>query len=404
MLLSGESIKYSLKNLKKNKSRSFLTIFSILVGIATIFIFVSFGLGLYNYIDDLSSSSSADKVLIAAKSASGFTSTATTTITLNETDIEAIEKSPGVYAATGMYFSAAEVKQDKELKYTFLISYDPRYDFILDSFNVGAIVGRTLRTGDTNKAVLGYNYQIPDKIFHKPLKLNDNIEVNGENLKVVGFLEEIGNPQDDSQVYVTNEQYEDMLPDEDSYGQIFARVNTKNLEKVVDDIKKNLIKSRDLEEGKEDFTVQSFDDLVESFTSALDIVIGFVILIALISIIVSTINTANTMITSVLERYKEIGVLKAVGAKNSEIFKIFLFESAFLGFIAGILGCLLGWTLSLIAKEILIGLGWSFLKPAFPIYLFAGLILFAMITGAISGVLPALNAAKTNPVDALRTE
>ena len=84
------------------------------------------------------------------------------------------------------------------------------------------------------------------------------------------------------------------------------------------------MQNRNLEEGKEDFTVQSFDDLLEDFSNALDLIIGFVVLIAFISVIVSTINTANTMITSVLERYKEIGILKAVGAKNSEIFKIYL--------------------------------------------------------------------------------
>ncbi|MBT7238083.1 ABC transporter permease, partial [Candidatus Woesearchaeota archaeon] len=140
------------------------------------------------------------------------------------------------------------------------------------------------------------------------------------------------------------------------------------------------------------------------FSGALNIVIGFVILIALISVLVSTINTANTMITSVLERYKEIGILKAVGAKNREIFDIFLFESSFLGIIAGILGCILGWGISSIGGLILNNLGWSFLQPNFSIYLFVGLIAFAGITGAISGALPARRAAKTNTVDALRSE
>ena len=401
-MLSEESIKYSLKHIRKHKSRSFLTIFSILVGIATIFIFISFGFGLYNYIDELSSSSSADKVLIMAQSAGGFGTA--DNIVLNDTDIDAISRAPGVFEATGLYFSAAEVKQNGDLKYVFLISYDPNEDMILDSFNVGAEEGRVLKQGDGKVALLGYNYLIPDKIFHKPFKVNDKIEVNGEDLKVIGFLEEVGNPQDDSQVYVTNEQYEDMNPEEESYGQIFARIDMKDAEKATENIKRNLRKSRDVEKGKEDFTVQSFEELIESFSTALNVVVGFVILIALISVLVSTINTANTMITSVLERYKEIGVLKAIGARNSEIFSIFLFESSFLGLIAGILGCLMGWALASIGGEILKGLGWSFLQPHFSAYLFIGLILFATLTGAISGALPALRAARTNPVDALRDE
>ena len=131
---------------------------------------------------------------------------------------------------------------------------------------------------------------------------------------------------------------------------------------------------------------------------------GFILLIALISIFVSSINTANTMITSVLERTQEIGVMKSIGARNSEIFKIFLFESSVIGFVAGVLGVLLGVFLTLIAKQILVQLGWSFLKPYYSFWMFFGCIAFATITGAVSGVFPAINATKVSPVKALRYE
>jgi putative ABC transport system permease protein len=110
------------------------------------------------------------------------------------------------------------------------------------------------------------------------------------------------------------------------------------------------------------------------------------------------------MITSVLERYKEIGILKSIGARNSEILGIFLFESAFLGLVAGILGVLLGWGLSSLAGTILNTLGYGFLKPFYSSALFGGLIGFAVLTGAISGMFPAIRASKINTVDALRYE
>ena len=110
------------------------------------------------------------------------------------------------------------------------------------------------------------------------------------------------------------------------------------------------------------------------------------------------------MITSVLERYKEIGVLKAIGAKNSEIFGIFLFESSFLGFVAGALGVLFGWFLTSSIASVLEGLGWGFLSPYYSVELFAGCVLFAVVTGVISGVVPAIRASKINTVDALRYE
>lgn len=401
-MINEESIKYSLNHLKKKKARSFLTIFSILVGIATIFIFVSFGFGLYNYIDEMSSASAADKVLVMPSSAGGID--VPEGIVLNETDIHSVTRAVGVYEATGIYFKAALVKQNEDQKFISLLSIEPETNILIESYNIEVVQGRLLRPGDTKEALLGYNYLIPNKILPKAYKLNENIEVDGVKLKIIGFLEPIGNPQDDAQIYITNEQFESMYPEEDSYVEIFARVDKDNVDKAVENIKRNLRKSRDVEKGKEDFTVQSFIELVESFSMALDIVIGFIVLIALISVIVSTINTANTMITSVLERYREIGVLKAVGAKNSEILKIFLFESSLLGFVAGVLGCILGWGLSSLGGFILKSLGWGFLQPYFSFWLFTGLILFATITGAISGMIPAIKASKISTVKALRYE
>jgi putative ABC transport system permease protein len=185
---------------------------------------------------------------------------------------------------------------------------------------------------------------------------------------------------------------------------IIAKADKTQIENVVDNIEKALRKSRELEKGKEDFYVASFQELLNSYMSALNIIIGFVILIALISVLVSAINTANTMITSVLERVKEVGTMKAIGAKNSEIFAIFLFESSILGFVAGLIGIFFGFIITFVAKQILSNLGWSFLSPHYSPSLFIGCILFAVVTGAISGVAPAVNASRTNVVDALRYE
>jgi len=399
-MFNGESINYSLRNLKHRKGRSFLTVFSILIGIATIFIFISFGYGLYNYVDEMSSSSSADKLLIAAK---GGTMGLGSNIELTEDDLDEVLKSSGVTDAVGMYVKTSLIKKKNEQIYSFLIAYDSDKDFVMEMFNVGIEKGRIIQSGDKG-IVAGYNYMVDGKIFDNGLDVNDNIEIDGEKFKIVGFLESIGNSQDDSQLYMDSEYFEELYPNTTSYMQIMAVADIDNLDWTVENIEKNLRKSRDLEKGKEDFYVQTFEDMIESFSSTLDIIIGFVILIALISVIVSAVNTANTMITSVLERYKEIGILKAIGARNSEIFGIFLFESAFLGLVAGILGVLLGWGISSLAGNILLELGWGFLKPYYSSTIFGGLILFAVLTGAISGVIPAIRAAKTNTVDALRYE
>ena len=400
-MIGWESISYSLRNLKQRKGRSFLTLFSILIGIATIFIFISFGWGLYNYTDELSSSSSADKIMILPAGAGGMG--LDDSFRLTEDDLKAIESASGVYEASPIYFIGAEAKFKDEQKYTFLISYDPQSSLIMDVFGIGIIEGRDLVKGDQKNVVLGYNYMLDNKIFKKGLEINDVIKINDIKMKVVGFFEPIGNPQDDSQIYITNDYFEELYPNE-TYAQIVAKVDVANIDQVIKNVEKKLRKERGLEEGKEDFFVQSFDDMLEAFSQVLNIIIGFVVLIALISVLVSAINTANTMITSVLERYKEIGILKAIGARNSNIFGIFLFESSFLGFIAGVLGVLLGWGFASFAGNLLANLGWGFLSPFFSKELFIGCILFATLTGAISGVVPAIKASKINIVDALRYE
>ncbi len=401
-MISTEAVKYSLRNLKQRKARSFFTLLSIFMGITTIFIFISFGLGLYAYIGELSGSSSADKVLIMSKG-SGLAGL-DTAFGLTKDEVKAVENVPGVFEATGSYFKAAEVEYRDEQIYTLIGSYDPKVPLVMEIFGIQQSEGRMLKPGDEKHILVGYNYQVKDKIFPDALDVNSKINVNDVDFKVVGFLEEIGNPQDDAQVFVTNDFMEEMYDENLSYNWVVAKVDLKNIDEVKEKIEKTLRKERDLEEGKEDFFVQTFDEMIEGYSSALDIVIGFVVLIALISVLVSAVNTANTMITSVIERIKEIGVIKSIGAKNKTILGIFLFESSFLGFVAGVIGVLLGWGLSALGGAILNNVGYGFLQPSFSPWLFVGCIAFATITGAISGVFPAYKASKINPVDALRYE
>lgn len=402
-MIGNETIKYSLKNLSKRKSRSLLTIFSIFLGITTIFIFVSFGLGLYNYVNQFTTSSSADKVTIQTKG--GTVPGMDETFVLGEEDLKVVLRSSGVYDATGISFKVAEIMKNNVKRYTFLIGMDPKKPMMQEMGNVKIILGRELQSGDNGKVVLGYNYLLPNKIFPKPLELNQDIEVQGKKLKIIGFYSSIGNPQDDSQIYILEDYMNSLFGNKTkSYGMIIAKVDTARIKEVIQNIEKSLRHARNQEVGKEDFYVASFEDLLKTYTSALNVIIGFIILIALISVLVSAINTANTMITSVIERVKEIGVIKSIGARNSEILKIFLFESSLLGFVAGVIGVLIGWALSALGGNILTALGWGFLAPFYSWQLFAGCILFATLTGAISGVVPAINASKISPVEALRYE
>ncbi len=399
-MISKEVINYSLKNLLKNKSRNMLTILSIFIGITTIFIFVSFGQGLYDYIEDMTESATADNIIIQGKGMSSLGGD----FKLTEEDLEEVIKTTGIYEAAGATFKVAKIQKNGQVKYAYLTAYDPQKKIIEETFNTEIIKGGRLSSRDKNKVVLGYNYLLEDRVFDSAYEINDKIKIQEDEAKVTGFFNEIGNPQDDSNVYITQEYFEELYPDDKGYNWIVGKIDIKNKEIIIENVEDNLRDSRDLEEGEEDFYVQTFEDMIESYSSTLNIVVAFVIFIALLSILVSVINTSNTMITSVLERTKEIGIIKSIGAKNSEIFNIFLFESGVIGLISGLIGIILGFVLSYIGGKILSQLGYGFLQPAFPFWLFAGCLAFAIVTGAVSGVLPARNASKVNPVDALRHE
>ncbi|MFZ1970692.1 MAG: FtsX-like permease family protein [Candidatus Nanoarchaeia archaeon] len=400
-MISKEIVKYSFENLKKRKSRSLLTIISILVGIATIFIFISFGLGLYGYINGFVTGTAANKIIIEPKGSVGGLDTA---FALTSKDLTAVERTPGVYEATGLYKQVSQVEYKNSLKYVPIVGYDPSNPILTQTDGATIYEGRELQKGEKGDVVLGYDFSADNSIFKKGVSINDELEVNGQKVKVVGFYNSLGNSGDDSLIYVTEDFFKDIYPNTTGYNEIVASANPTNISQVVQNVDKSLLISRNLKKGQEDFFAQSAQDLINSFSSALNIVIGFIILIALISVLVSAINTSNTMITSVIERRKEIGVLKSIGARNSEILNLFLFESSTLGFIAGTLGVIFGFILTQIAKVILIKVGLGFLQPSYSIWLFVGCILFATLTGAVSGVVPAINASRISPVKALRYE
>jgi len=110
----------------------------------------------------------------------------------------------------------------------------------------------------------------------------------------------------------------------------------------------------------------------------------------------------NTMYTSVLERTKEIGIMKAIGARNSDILAIFLIESGILGLIGGVIGIALGYGIGKTAEFIAVSSGVTILKVSYSLELIVGALIFSFLIGAASGTFPAIEASRKNPVDSLR--
>ncbi|HLC61318.1 MAG TPA: ABC transporter permease [Candidatus Nanoarchaeia archaeon] len=398
-------VKYALQNFRKRKLRSGLTILSILIGITAIFALLSFGIGIQRYVDTVADEAGRDKLFVQAK---GIGAPGTDeNFFLSKDDVDFVSKIKGVDEIVGMYFKAGEIKLDDQKKFYYVMGVDTsNLNFIEESFAVDVISGRRLKKGDIGKAVLGYNYQLKDKIFKNPVRLGDKIEINSKKFEVVGFHGEIGNPQDDANVFVTKEAFEIMYPEsKNKFGFIMISAQKGVIPSdLAISIETRLRKHKNQDEGKEDFFVQTFEDALATFTTIINVINGMLLLIALVSLVVAFVNIMNTMYTAIIERTKEIGVMKAIGAKNSDILIIFVVEAGLIGLIGGLLGVFLGYIISSIGGSIAAASGFALLKPAYPISLIIGCLFFSLLVGTAAGFFPARRASKLKPVDALRYE
>ncbi len=399
---------YSIKNLFNRRLRSFLSILSILIGVTAIYALISFGQGINSYMDGFAQEMGTDKVFLMP--GGGITNApGTSNILFSEDDLDFIRKIKGVDEASGMMITTGKVKyKDYKEKYPFIMgmSTEVKEKKLIEEMFAGieVIQGRSLKKGDTLKATAGYSYIIQDRMFKKKISIGDKIEINDVTVEIVGFYEEVGNPTDDSNVYLSKEGFKQIFDIED-YEYIYVRtVFDQNPTDVAEKIKEKFRKHRNQKEGEEDFTVQTFEDMMAIFSNIILVLNGVLVIIALISVVVAAINITNTMYTSILERTQEIGVMKAIGAKNKYILIIFVIESGLLGLLGGLVGIGLGYAIAKLGGMIAAMNGLSMLRPGFPWWLTVGCLLFAFGVGAGAGYFPARQASKMQATDALRWE
>jgi len=401
-------LKYSTSSLRKRKLRSFLTILSILIGITAIFALISFGQGINSYMNSFGEEMGTDKIFLMP--GGGLTAApGSSNILFTEDDLDFLRKSKGIEEGTGMLITSGKIKfKDFKEKYPFVIGLSTKSSekkLAEEMFGgIEIIEGRTLKKGDVLKATAGYSNSVPNRMFKKPVSVGDKVEINDVDVEVIGFYEEIGSPTDDAQYYISQEGFREIFDIEDyEYVYLKAAADQKPSE-LADRIKEKFRKRRGQKEGEEDFTIQTYEDIMETFTNVILILNGVLVLIALISVVVAAVNIMNTMYTSILERTSEIGIMKSIGAKNKFILAIFMIESGLLGLIGGTIGVILGYFIAKGGGLIAANAGLSMLRPAFPLWLTISCLLFSVLVGAGSGFLPSLRASKLKPVDALRYE
>ena len=386
----------AVNNIRHRKLRSWLTVIGIIIGVAAIISLVTVSRSLESTIESQFEQFGANRIIISPK---GFQGPGTVSEGLTTKDVRTIERISGFKYVVPAIFISTEVKYKKEVGFTLIngIPSENFEEFFLDS-NSQLKEGRFIEPGDRFEAVVGS--RVVEDMFDNPLKLGSKIEIRGREFEIVGILEEIGNSQDDNQINIPLETAREIFNKPDDVDGIIAQV------KSPDDIP--LLQERierELERDRHDtnFQVVTATQILEQIGEVLGVIQFVLVGIAAISLIVGGIGIMNSMYTSVLERTKEIGIMKAIGAKNSDIFQIFLIESGLIGLVGGLFGTLLGTGIALVIGQLSKNSGFLLIVKIEALVLIFGL-LFAFFVGVISGVLPAVQASKLRPADALRYE
>lgn len=394
-----DSFKYALTSMRQRKLRSWLTIIGIVIGIASIIALVAISQGMQNYVEEQFEQFGADMIII--RPGTMFAPPGAGEYGLTDDDVDVIDRIAGIEYAVPFIYDYAEVEYHRqELQMQIFGVEINDLDKLMEDTGWSVEVGNAPKREAEYSAVLGH--LAATDLFEDELHVRNRILIENKKFKIIGILKEIGNQQDDTMILLPMERAREILNKTDEVSMIMAFAKQGvDVEKLRDEIADELEDAR----GEEDFTAISSTQLIEQISGILG-VIGLVIgAIASISLLVGAVGIMNSMYTSVLERTREIGVMKAIGATNSNIMSIFLMEAGLIGLVGGVLGVAVGSALALLVGYISpsLNLGFTLLiRIEWQLVVFG--IVFALIVGMVAGFLPARSASKLKPVDALRWE
>ena len=376
------------------KLRSWLTIIGIVIGVAAIIALISLSLGLKSTIEEQFAAFGADRILVAAQ---GFQGPGSISEGLTDKDVETLDRLGFFKAVSSGSARPGEVEFHNQIKFPQVFGGRKAIELLESGTDIKE--GRYIDEEDGFSVLIGSH--VADGLFEDEIKIRNKIKIAGHDFRVVGILETVGNQQDDNTIYMTLDKYREIFNQEgNEVGFISAQVKPGA---DVLDLQKKVERALKRERDDENFQVVTPNQILDQINQVLGVVQLVLVGIAAISLIVGAVGITNSMYTTVLERTKDIGIMKSIGAKNSDILLIFLIESGLMGFVGGFFGVILGSLISLGIGRFSTQAGFKLgvtLNP--PLMLFG--LFFAFIVGMVSGILPARAASKLKPVEALRYE
>lgn len=367
------------KNPFRNKSRALLAIIGIGIGLATIVALGGITNGLIASAEDTLHSGGTDITIVGSESASAQ-ATSFGTATVSEDWIDKVNNVSGVDQSVGVY-STMLTSQDIPMLSVVGIDRDDV------SFADLTITDGELFDKNSSEVVVG-------KVMaeNEDISVGDSVTIGQEDYDVVGIFES-GNSNQDMSLFMDLGKTQELVQDEGNITAIFVKVNPDyDVDAVADDITNQY--------GDNLTTVTSLSDMA-MVGDMIDMLNGASWGISLLAILIGAVGIINTMLMSVLERTRELGVLKAVGWSGKRILGMIIGESIVITLFAGVVGSIVG--------VIVVELFTSFnllggMTPVYTIDIFVQAFAIAIVVGILGGLYPAIKAIKLPPTEALRYE
>jgi putative ABC transport system permease protein len=406
MLLS-QAFLDAIESITSNKLRSGLTMLGVIIGVAAVIAMLAIGNGAQESIIGEIEGIGTNLLFIR----SGGDADITKPLTFG--DLEAINDpilAPSISSVAASIAKNSDVAFAGESTSTSVVGITTEYLLIQNlALSEGDFISEQHLNGISSVAIIGSN--IAKKLFDRIENIiGETVRINNQPFRIIGVLEEEGGSafgSSDDQVFIpitTSLIRIQASENRDEVDIIYVSASKPDLvDKAKDEISEILRERHRTEIGEDDFTIltqQSFIETASSITNIMTIFLGGV---AGISLLVGGIGIMNIMLVSVIERTKEIGLRKAVGARKSTILTQFLVESLLISLIGGALGILGGWGLSTIVGIIAANQDIQ-IHPIMDINSVLLATLFSAAVGIFFGMYPANRASSLEPVEALRSE